>query len=311
MYETGRIGTTVHDAPFVPGHEFMGMVLGTGAEARDGMGRTLVPGTRVAVDPQVPCLRCEWCEAGHPNLCPNHRFMGVFPTDGALCERMVVPARNCFPIPDGVSDGGGATLETLGVALHAMDLARVKVGWSCAVLGCGPVGLLIVRLAHLAGVNPLIAVDPVACRAEQARSWGATHVLRATAEEVVPLVVHATGGRGCDIVLEAAWAGPAVQAAAEMATPGGRIVLVGIPPDDRLEMTHSTARRKGLTILLSRRMKHVYPRAIPLASGPHARVDLDALISHDFALEQTAAAFELHSARTDGVLKAVVHPSPA
>ena len=68
---------------------------------------------------------------------------------------MVVPTRNCFPIPDSISDGGGSVLETLGVALHAVDLAHTRVGRSGVVIGCGPVGLLILRLAHLAGLDPL------------------------------------------------------------------------------------------------------------------------------------------------------------
>ncbi|HEX9781385.1 MAG TPA: alcohol dehydrogenase catalytic domain-containing protein [Opitutaceae bacterium] len=309
MYETGRIGTTVHAKPFVPGHEFMGTVVQVGTDAADGNGGALRVKTRVAVDPQVACHRCEWCEAGHPNLCPHHTFLGVFPTDGALRERMLVPARNCFPIPDEISDGGGAALETLGVALHAIDLSHIRLGWSGAVIGCGPVGLLIVRLARLAGVASLVAVDPLSWRAEQARAFGATHIIRDRAENCTADIMRATGGRGCDIVLEAAAAGPEAQAAMEVATPGGRVVLVGIPPDDRLTLTHSVARRKGLSVIFSRRMKHVYPRSIALASGPRAQVDLDGLITHEFPLERTAEAFELHSNHQDGVVKSLVRPN--
>ncbi len=308
MYETGRIGTTVHDRPFVPGHEFMGTVAQPGRACVDGTGMPLIAGARVAVDPQIACHRCEWCEAGHPNLCPHHTFLGVFPTDGALRERMLVPARNCFPLPDTISDAGGAVLETLGVALHAIDLAHIRVGWSGAVIGCGPVGLLLVRLAHLAGVRPLVAVDPLGWRAEAARCFGATHVVRGRAEEHVAEISRAIGGRGCDIVLEAAAAGPEAQAACDIATPGGRVVLVGIPADDRFSLTHSVARRKGLSLIFSRRMKHVYPRAIALASGLNPQVDLDAVVSHEFSLAGAAAAFELHAAQADDVIKAIVCP---
>jgi L-iditol 2-dehydrogenase len=308
MFETGRIGTTVHDRPFVPGHEFMGTVLAVGSGTRDGAGTPLAVGMRVAIDPQIACHACEWCEAGHPNLCPHHRFFGVYPTDGALCERLVAPARNCFQIPDTLSDAGGALLETLGVALHAVDLAHLRVGWSGAVIGCGPVGLLLVRLAALAGVRPLVAVDPLPWRAELARSFGATHIVRGRAEENVGTVLRATGVRGCDVVFEAASAGPEAQAATELATPGGRVVLVGIPGDDRLALTHSVARRKGLTLEFSRRMKHVYPRAIALASGREPAVDLDALVTHEFVLADTMRAFELHAAYADGVVKTIVYP---
>jgi L-iditol 2-dehydrogenase len=309
LFEHGRIGTTVGEAPFVPGHEFMGAVIAAGCEARDGFGRLLVPGMRVAVDPQVPCLRCEWCAGGNPNLCPHHTFFGLYPTDGALRERMLVPARNCFPLPDTIGDDAAAVLETLGVALHATDLAKIRVGRSCAVLGCGAVGLLIVRLAHLAGVHPLIAIDPLPWRTALARRWGATHAITARAEDALAEAGEAAGGRGCDVVFEAGWVGAAGQAAVDLATPGGKVVLVGIPGDDSLTLTHSVARRKGLTLLFSRRMKHVYPRAIALASGPEPRVDVDALVTHRFPLAEAAAAFELSAGYRDGVIKAVVQPA--
>lgn len=308
VFETGRIGTIEATSPLVLGHEFMGHVRAAGPGARDGCGDPLAPGARVAVDPQVACLRCAWCEAGHPNLCPHHRFFGVHPTDGALRERMLVPARNCFPIPASLSDPAGAVLETLGVALHALDLAKPRVGRSCAVLGCGAVGLLALRLARLAGLDPLVAVDPLPWRTEIARQWGASAALDARAEQAVDEVMRATRGHGCDLVIEAAWAGPAVQAAVDVATPGGKLVLVGIPADDDCRMIHSVARRKGLTVLFSRRMKHTYPRAIALAAGPHPQVDLDRLATHRFPLARAAAAFELAAGCRDRVIKAIVVP---
>ena len=89
-----------------------------------------------------------------------------------------------------------------------------------------------------------------------------------------------------------------------MARLGGRVVLVGIPSDDRLAMKHSTARRKGLTILMSRRMKHIYPRALQLAA--RGRVDLKGLVSHRFALPRTTEAFQLNAAYRDRVVKVMV-----
>jgi L-iditol 2-dehydrogenase len=81
-------------------------------------------------------------------------------------------------------------------------------------------------------------------------------------------------------------------------------VLVGIPSDDRLTVRHSTARRKGLTILMARRMKHTYPRAIRLVE--QGRVDVAGLVSHRFPLAQAQAAFALNAAYRDGVVKVVV-----
>lgn len=304
MYEAGRIGYTTLSRPMVLGHEFMGVVAALGEGALDGNHQPLQLGQRVAVEPAVPCWRCELCENGHPNLCPNHYFYGLFPEDGALRERMNVSARNCFPLPDALSDEVGPLLETLGVAIHAVDLAKIRVASTVGVLGAGPVGLLITRLAALAGAAQVFAFDKFDWRVQKAREWGATHAFNVDECDPANAVMDVTGGRGVDVAIEAAWADHSVQQAADMARYGGRLVLVGIPPDDKLQLQHSVARRKGLTIMMSRRMKHTYPRAIELATS--GRVKLEKLVSHRFDLSQTAQAYASNLAYERGVNKVIL-----
>ena len=110
--------------------------------------------------------------------------------------------------------------------------------------------------------------------------------------------------RGCDTVIEAAWADHSIQMAAEMAAYGGRLVLVGIPGDDQLHMQHAVARRKGLTIMMCRRMKHTYPRAIAIATT--GMVNIDELISHHFPLEDTPEAFAKNFNYDQGVHKIII-----
>jgi L-iditol 2-dehydrogenase len=303
MYEDGRIGDTAYDSPIVLGHEFMGEIVAVGDRALDGNHEPLHPGQRVAVDPASPCYQCEMCEQGHPNLCPHHTFYGLYPTDGALQECMIVNARNCFPIPESISDGAGTLLETLGVAIHACDLGKLKVANSVAVVGCGPVGLLILQLAKLAGAAPVYAFDKLSWRAEKARQLGA-EAWNVDEADPIEVIKKETSGRGVDVAFEVAWADESVQLAAEMARMGGRLVLVGIPGDDRLTMQHSTARRKGLTIMMARRMKHTYPRAIQLATS--GMVKLDDLISHHFPLDETPAAFETNAGYAADVHKIII-----
>jgi L-iditol 2-dehydrogenase len=217
---------------------------------------------------------------------------------------MIVHGRNCFPMPDDVSDGAGTLLETLGVAIHAMDLAKIRVANSVAIIGCGPVGMLILGLAKKAGAHPIYAFDKLDWRVEKAREWGATEAYNVDQVDALQTLMDATNGRGADVVIEAAWADHSVQLAADMARPGGRLVLVGIPGDDNLQMQHSTARRKGLTIMMARRMKHTYPRAFTIADA--GMLDLDDLISHHFPLSQTPQAFEKNLNYEDGVHKIII-----
>jgi L-iditol 2-dehydrogenase len=214
-----------------------------------------------------------------------------------------MPARSCFPLPKGVDDIEGALLEPLGVAIHAVDLARLRVGYSLAILGAGPIGLLILQMARLAGADPIFVSDRYPWRLKLAARFGGIPI-HCTREDVVRRVQQETVGRGVDVAIEAAWADASVGEAAELLRLGGRLVLVGIPSDDRLAMKHSTARRKGLTILMSRRMKHVYPRAIQLVAG--GRVNLQELMSHRFPLRRAPEAFALNASYRDRVVKVIV-----
>lgn len=305
-YLHGRIGDTTLQSPLVLGHEFSGTVIEAGAEALDGNGDLLYAGQRVAVDPATPCYHCEMCDLGHPNLCERLHFHGLFPDDGALQQQMICSARSCYPVPDGISSDEAALLEPLGVAIHAIDLGKIRLASSVAVIGCGPIGLLLIKLAHLSGAEPIYAFDCHPWRLEKALAWGAHQVWNVDSVDAVKTLHEVTSGRGVDVSIEAAWSGKTVGQAAEMARLGGRVVLVGIPSDDSLQMKHSVARRKGLTIMMSRRMKHTYPRAITLATSEGAKLNLPDLISHRFGLGETAHAFAINADYQPGVHKIVI-----
>ena len=280
-YLDARIGDTQLEAPLIIGHEFAGII--------DQGVPGLSPGMRVAVDPAQPCHRCDLCERGHPNLCRRLHFCGLYPDDGSLAELIRVPASTCFPVPDEIDAAGAALLEPLGVALHATDLAKIRIGDRVAVLGAGPIGLLLIQTIKLAGAGEIYISDPLPWRMALARKYGAE-----------PLPSHPE----MDVVFEAAWGGPSIGQSVELVRPGGRVVLVGIPSEDRCEFKHSTARRKGLTIIFSRRMKHTYPRAIRLVTS--GQVDLAGLVSHRFPLAQAAAAFKLNAEYGDQVVKVII-----
>jgi len=303
IYKTAKIGDTVVESPLILGHEFSAVIEEVGEEALDGNSRPLKKGMRVAVDPARPCWNCELCKRGHPNLCVNLQFCGNYPCDGCFCEYMVVPSTCCFPLPDEIDDDEGALLEPLGVAIHAIDLAKIKLGESVAILGAGPIGLMILALAKMAGADPVFISDKLDYRLSLASELGGIKINSAK-EDVVCRVLNETSGRGVDVAIEAAWGNPTSQECVEVVRNGGRVVLVGIPEDDRLEIKHSVARRKGLTILMSRRMKHTYPRAIDMVLKK--KINLKRFISHRFPLEKINNAFELNTAYKDGVIKIII-----
>jgi len=292
-FAEGGIGDARLQRPLVIGHEASGVVL-SGARA----------GQRVAIDPAVPCGRCEQCRGGDPNLCPDVGFLGHGRTDGALREYLTWPQDLLHPRPDGLSADDIAMLEPLGVAIHAHDLGHCRVGATVLVAGCGPIGLCLIQVARRAGATRIVAVDPLPHRAEAALRLGADVAVGHEPDTFPAALAEATDGRGVDVSFEAAGTDPAVALAVEAAAPGARVVLAGIPDVDTTTFRASIARRKGLTLVLVRRMKEVYPRATALART--GRVDVRSLVSHGFGLAEAATALETASARTG--LKVVVRP---
>jgi len=298
-YLEGGIGDAIVTDPITMGHEFSAWVAGLG-EGVEG----LETGQLYAVEPAIPCGHCEYCEHGHPNLCPNVKFCGTPPIDGVFAEYAVMPAENCFPLPDGFSPAEGAILEPLGIAIHTVDLAHLKVGQTIAVLGAGPVGLLTAAVAKAAGAGTIYITEPLAHRREFAMNYCAGAAFNPDEEDVVAAIMKATNGRGVDVAFEAAGAAETPDQAAHVARPGGKVVVVGIPSDNTMTMTASVVRRKGLTIKLVRRMKHTYPRAIRMVQK--GIVDVKPLATHFFPLERINEAFELVAGYEDGVLRAII-----
>lgn len=302
-YVFGDVGGIVNQEPLVMGHEAAGRIIALGADAPPH----LAIGQRVAIDPATPCMQCERCESGEPHLCLNLQFMGLWPYHGALRERMVHPARCVFPMPENISDVGAAMLEPLGVALHAIRLAKIVVGEDVVVIGAGAVGLLITRLARLQGARHVFVADRLKWRLDIAANFGADQVIDVSRQDAVEEVMRATNKRGVDVAIEAAWVAETANQCVQMARYGGRVVVVGIPAKDELTIQASAARRKEVPIVYSRRMKHVYPATTDLAHM--GLVDVDALATHRFTLDQAKLAFDTAADYQDNVIRSMILPS--
>jgi len=298
-YRDGRIGNTVSTEPLVLGHEFCGEVVQVPAGVHE-----VQVGDLVAVEPAISCGRCRFCQEGNPNLCEHLLFAGVPPLDGGLREYVPYKPEFLFPLPANFTAEDGALLEPLGVALHSWDLAHFHMGETVAIVGCGPIGLLLIQLARIAGATEILAVEPLAYRRDLAAELGARPV--SPEEDLEQFAAAHTRGYGVDVAIEVAGAVPAQEEAARMVRNGGRVVMVGIPPEDQLLLTHHVVRRKGLTIRIARRMKLTYPRAIALVE--RQMIDVRSLVTHRFPLEQGDRAFQLVAGYGDGVIKAVVCP---
>jgi L-iditol 2-dehydrogenase len=284
-WDEGAIGDATLAHPLVLGHEGAGVIA-------EGPRR----GERVAIDPAIADGTCRACRDGYPNLCYRIRFAGHGETDGMMREYMTWPTELLHPLPDAVCDADGALLEPLGVAIHSVDLGHLPFAGTASVVGCGPIGLLLIAVLKAAGASSVLAVEPLAHRRAAAARYGADVVAEPGAVDLT--------GPGVDVAFEAAGNNEGVGLAMQSVRPGGRVVLAGIPGDDEIGFPASVARRKGLTIAMVRRMNHVYPRAISLAE--RGVVDLGALVSARAGLGSAAGAFGEAARRTG--LKVIIEP---
>ena len=321
-YTQGGIGAQRVEYPWIMGHECAGTVL----EPAPGVPH-LRAGDRVAIDPLMACGECDQCLAGRRHTCRYQKFLGVpGQTPGALTERILLPADCCFPVPATMSMPQAVMVEPFSVALHAVRLAALKAPARVAVLGSGPIGLCVMLAleaafdaasrAAAASANETVdaqraaaggltfyATDLVGARLEAARRAGAAWAGNPRNEDIVGRILEREPA-GLDAVFECAGEQETIDQAVALLAPGGAVMLVGIPEADRISFDAHTLRRNELRIANVRRQNQCVADAIELISS--GRVNVDPLITHHFPLEETAAAFELVSARRDGVVKAII-----
>jgi len=302
FYERGRIGPFVVQAPIILGHECAGRIAAVGREVTG-----LVPGDMVCIEPGVPCRRCRRCREGRYNLCEVRvLFMGTPPADqGAFREYLTWPADFVFKLPQGVSVEDGAMVEPLAVGVHACRRGGISPGQSAAVLGAGPIGLLALQAAAAYGARPVIATDVIPFRLELARKLGGLSI-DASREDVAGAIRDLTDGRGADVVIETAGSITTIRQAMAAVKTGGVVVLVGMPPEDEAMLVVMDMMVREYDLRTVFRYANCYPPTLSLiASG---RVNLAALRTHEFPLEQTEQAIHTTLTRKTEAVKVLVKP---
>jgi len=210
--------------PVTLGHEFEGVVVGTGP------GTVMAVGTRVAVDPNIACLKCRYCRMGLVAHCSDLHAIGV-DRDGGLAEQVTVPERQAYQLPAGLPAGFGAICEPLACCLRAMDHAMIQPGDKVAVLGGGVIGQLLAQLARVAGARVVLVTRQQQRRA-LAEALGAAATVNPEAADVAE-VISGPGGMapgGVDVAFEAAGVEATFQQAMEVVRRAGKVVVVGAAP---------------------------------------------------------------------------------
>ncbi len=298
-YKEGRIGRYVVEKPLILGHESAGEVVALGPGVSN-----LSVGSRVALEPGVPCRRCRTCKSGRYNLCPDVTFMATPPVDGAFVEYIAWPADFTYPLPENLGYAEGALMEPLAVGMHAVRRARLVPGCTVLVLGGGPIGQLALLAAKAAGAGRTILVDLEDRRLEVASRLGADVTINPGRESVSDATGAATGGDGPDLVIEAAGTAATVRQSIELVRRGGTVVWIGLPSQDPCEVSALQAIDKEVDILGIFRYANVYPDAIRLAAS--GKIDLTPLVTHRFPLEEARRALDTVAEQKSAAVKVLV-----
>jgi len=306
----GICGTDLHfykgewrvRVPLILGHEFSGIV-----EEVDSGVEGIEEGTPVVAEPNITCGRCYYCRMKERNFyCPNIRAVGV-DVDGAFAEYVKVPAENVYAIPRRIPFEEAALIEPLACCLRGLDNVGIELGDTVAIVGVGPIGLLMIQLAKIWGAVKVYAIDLIRERLDLAKRLGADMTIDASREDPVEAVLSDTDNVGVDVAIEAAGSSKAMDTAVKLARRGGRVLIFGVAPQEEEWVVRPfELYEKELMIIASYRSPYTFQRAVRIASS--GRISLGPIISHVMPLERGPEAFEKLSRRASGMIKVVLKP---
>ncbi len=297
-YTQGRIGDQIVHFPFCIGHECSAVVEDVGNQAT-----RLKPGDLVVVDPSVSCGACDQCRLGHFHTCRKVRFLGCpGQLEGCLCDLMIMP-ENCCHSAVGLTADQAALVEPLTIGNYAVQLSGDLKGKKIGILGSGPIGLSVLLSARLAGASTIYVTDRLDYRLEAARQQGAAWTGNPDRTDIVREIMQREPLE-LDTVFECCGQQSALDQAARLCKPMGRVIVVGIPETDRISFAVHDARRKGLAFVSVRRQNKCIDPVIDLIR--EGRLSPDFMITHRFSLNRAAGAFELLADYRDGIIKAMV-----
>jgi alcohol dehydrogenase len=285
--------------PRIPGHELGVEVVAVG----EGVTNVKV-GDKAAVEPYINCQRCYSCTRGHTNCCENHLTLGVH-VDGGLRPLFTVPARKLH-VSARLSYEQLALVETLGIGLHAINRAQPRADETVLVIGAGPIGLSAVEFAKLAGAR-VVVMDLNARRLAFVREkMGVADTLVSTGvlADDVKAFADLTGGKLGNVVVDATGSARSMVGAYNFVGFAGRLVWVGITPDE-LHFTQPLMHRREMTFLASRNaLAHEFTRIIRLIEA--GMLDTGPWITHRATMDAMIDVFPDWLKPETGVVKAMV-----
>ncbi|XP_013416550.1 uncharacterized protein LOC106178076 [Lingula anatina] len=224
LYRWNEIARVIAALPFTPGHETTGTVVRCGPEA------TIKEGQRVCVENHYFCGKCYQCEHQNFSICRNMNQYGhgKGTPHGGCSEYSIVPSKYCYQLKTNISPAEAACLEPMGVAHNAIERLEVE-DEDVLVIGCGPIGVLVIAVAKAMGARRVFGADINPRQLDLAKQMGADDVINTSEHNLRDVIMEKTNGNGIGRICECSGAPPAVNTLWTSLRKGGNVVLIGLP----------------------------------------------------------------------------------
>jgi L-iditol 2-dehydrogenase len=298
-YTQGQIGSQKVQYPFCVGHEGAGVVVEVGKTV------TMVkPGDKIAIDPAMPCYKCDQCLSGRHHTCRKLRFLGCpGQAEGCLMEYIVMPEKSCFLLTGKLTFDHGSISEPLAIGVYAVKKSGNMKGMNIGIFGYGPIGMSVMLAAKTQVVDNIYVTDIIDERLAIARKEGAVLTGNPLNENIVSKI-RDKESLGLDLVFECCGKQEAFDQAIELLKPGGKLIVVGIPEFDHWSMNVETTRRREISLQFIRRQVDCVEETLEMMKN--GSITIENMVTHRFPFERTKEAFDLVAGYRDGVMKAMI-----
>ena len=291
--------------PVTQGHEVSGEIVEIGSAVTGGSnGEPLTVGQKVTIQPQVVCGKCHPCRHGQYNLCEELKVMG-FQTTGTASHYFAVDAGKVTPLPEDMSFDEGAMIEPLAVAVHAIRRAGDVSGMDIAVLGAGPIGILVAQVAKGLGARSVLITDVSDVRLAKAKECGIDFCVNTREVNFGDALVGSFGPDKADVIYDCAGNDITMGQAIQYARKGSTIILVAVFAGmAKVDLAVLNDHELDLNTTMMYRNED-YVEAIRLVN--EGKVQLKPLISKHFAFRDYLAAYQYIDANRETTMKVIIN----
>lgn len=286
----------------VLGHEIVGKVVALG----DNCISSISIGEKVIIGPNINCGECEQCVKGNYNLCENLKTIGRRNIDGGFQTFLKVPISQCYRKSDALEDTTAILTEPIAVCLHAIDIAEFQKGMNVAVIGCGTVGLLLIKLLKSFGAKMIYAYDIRQITLKFAKSFGAD-IIKNDLDDFEVAVMGSTENKGVDMVFEASGEFSNIGNSIKFVKAGSRIIVLSRPNAKcSLELSCLDLFKKEVDIKFVRGYNKSFGKAVQIISE---NLEVSSIITHKFGFDKIIEYLQNNEKYSNEVIKAVFLPN--